>query len=355
LGLDFLNRRIIQFTPTRFEFYMATVFFSYSHVDEEQRNQLEKHLKILKRQGVIESWHDRMIGAGNEWKGSIDHHLENDDIILLLISPDFLASDYCYDVEMLRAIERHDSNDAIVIPIFLRPCLWQGAPFAKIQGVPTDARPVTKWANPDEAMLDVATGIKIAAERVNAAKNSVSVSSRASTERHTDASSVTRESNFQPRSSNLHVTKEFTERDRDQFLMETFEYIARYFEGSLLEIAKRHDNIEGHFRKLDANRFTAAAYREGKKVAKCTIFVGERMTGGGIGYGATDDGASNSFNANLIVSHDEQSMFMTDQMAGYSNREISTKLSQEGAASHFWDSFIEPLQRKTDARWGRSL
>jgi TIR domain len=328
---------------------MATLFFSYSHADEELRNQLEKQLKILKRQGVIETWHDRMIGAGNEWKGAIDNHLEIDDIILLLISPDFLDSDYCYDVEMTRAIERHDNGEAVVIPVFLRPCLWQGAPFGKIQGVPKDARPVTKWANPDEAMLDVATGIKEAANRINAARGTAVGSSSA---QHSLATLNVGRSNPEPRSSNLHVTRDFTERDRDRFLTETLEYIARYFEGSLSELASRNDNIECDFRKLDANRFTAAAYREGKKVAKCTIFMGERMMGGGIGYGANDDGASNSFHANLIVGHDDQSMFMTDQMAGYSGRESGAKLSREGAASHFWDKFIEPLQRRTDSIWG---
>jgi hypothetical protein len=333
---------------------MATLFFSYSHADEEQRNQLEKQLMILRRQGVLETWHDRKIGAGNEWKGAIGSHLENDDIILLLISPDFLASDYCYDVEMLRAIERHDSGEAIVIPVFLRPCLWQGAPFGKIQGVPRDARPITKWPNPDEAMLDVATGIKEAAESINLARKSSGFSSSIPTEQPASTLPVMSISTPALRSSNLHVTKEFTERDRDRFLTETFEYIARYFESSLSELVSRNDNIECEYRNLDANRFTVAAYREGKKVAKCTIFTGERMMGGGIGYGSNDDGASNGFHANLIVGHDDQSMFMTDQMAGYSGREGGAKLSQEGAASHFWDKFIEPLQRRTDSIWGQS-
>lgn len=332
---------------------MATLFFSYSHADEDLRNQLEKQLMILKRQGVIDTWHDRMIGAGNEWKGAIDSHLETDEIILLLISPDFLSSDYCYDVEMLRAIERHNSGDAIVIPVFLRPCLWQGAPFAKIQGVPKDALPVTKWANPDEAMLDVATGIKEAAQRINSARTSVVDLSSALTERYSSASFVPGKSTLQPRSSNLHVTKAFTERDRDRFLTETFEYIARYFESSLSELASRNDNIDSKFRRLDANRFTAAAYREGKKVATCTVFIGERIMGGGIGYGANDDGASNGYNANLVVTHDDQSMFMSDNMAGYSGRESNAKLSQEGAASLFWDKFIEPMQRRTDTIWGQ--
>ena len=90
------------------------VFYSYSHTDEALREQLEDHLASLRRSGVIEEWHDRKIGAGTEWEGQIDNNLEQADVILLLISSSFIASDYCIDKEMKRAIERHDAGDARV-------------------------------------------------------------------------------------------------------------------------------------------------------------------------------------------------------------------------------------------------
>ena len=136
------------------------VFFSYSHKDEGLRKRLEEHLSVLRRQGVISGWHDRMIGAGQEWKGEIDRRLESAQIILLLISPSFLASDYCYDIEMKRAVERHERGEATVIPIILRPCDWQGAPFGKLQGLPKDVKPVTSWKQRDEAFKDVTEGIR---------------------------------------------------------------------------------------------------------------------------------------------------------------------------------------------------
>ena len=142
------------------------VFFSYSHKDEELRDQLEKHLSILKRQGVITGWHDRRIGAGREWEGEIDKHLNTADVILLLISADFLASDYCYDVEMKRAMERHEAGETRVIPVILRPVDWKGAPFGKLQALPKDAKPVTSWPNRDEAFTDVAQGIRAAVEEL---------------------------------------------------------------------------------------------------------------------------------------------------------------------------------------------
>ena len=135
------------------------LFYCYSHRDERLRNRLESHLAVLKRNGLIESWHDRKIGAGNEWKNSIDTNLEAADVILLLVSADFLNSEYCYDVEMKRALERHEQGSAKVIPVILRACDWTASPFGKLQALPTDAKPVTSWTNRDEAFTDIATGL----------------------------------------------------------------------------------------------------------------------------------------------------------------------------------------------------
>lgn len=96
------------------------VFFSYSHKDEALRDELATHLSMMKRQGVIEAWHDREISAGREWANEIDDNLDIADIILLLVSANFLASDYCYDKEMTRAMERHETREARVIPIILK-------------------------------------------------------------------------------------------------------------------------------------------------------------------------------------------------------------------------------------------
>lgn len=136
------------------------IFCSYSHRDEGLRQELEKHLKILEWRGLATVWHDRQIGAGNEWENEIDEHLEVADIILLLISPDFIFSKYCYAKEMTRAIERHDAGEARVIPIFVRDVNWKGAHFGKLQGLPTDAKSVTSWPNQDEAFRIVSEGIE---------------------------------------------------------------------------------------------------------------------------------------------------------------------------------------------------
>lgn len=146
------------------------VFISYSHQDEAYRVELEKHLSLLKRSGAIRSWHDRQIGAGDEWKTEIDKNLDRARIILLLVSIDFITSDYCYAIEMKRALERRAAGEAVVIPIILRQCEgWQkNTPFGAFQALPRDGKPIRSWADPDEAWTDVARGIRHVVERLTA-------------------------------------------------------------------------------------------------------------------------------------------------------------------------------------------
>ncbi len=140
------------------------LFYSYSHKDEALRDQLDTQLKLLQRQGVIAPWHDRQISAGDEWKAEIEEHLNRADIILLLVSADFIASDFCWSNELTRALERQSRGEARVIPIILRDCDWHSAPFGKLQALPKDAKPITRWADRDEAFADVARGLRRAVE-----------------------------------------------------------------------------------------------------------------------------------------------------------------------------------------------
>ena len=132
------------------------VFYSYSHKDEQYKDDLITHLAIMRRQGLIEEWNDRCISLGDEWENAIDENLENADIILLLISADFIASDYCYNKEMKFAMKRHEAGEAKVIPLMMRPCQFQKSPFAKLQGAPKNMLPVSKWKDRDEAFYDIA-------------------------------------------------------------------------------------------------------------------------------------------------------------------------------------------------------
>ena len=142
------------------------VFCSYSHNDEPLKDELAKHLTMLERQGITSTWHDRKIPPGKEWDQQINENLNTADIILLLVSSDFIYSKYCWDVEVTKAIERHADGEACVIPIILRNVYWQDAPFAKLQALPKNAQPVKSWSNQDDAFTNVAQGIKFAAEQL---------------------------------------------------------------------------------------------------------------------------------------------------------------------------------------------
>ena len=143
------------------------VFFSYSHKDERYRTKLVTHLSSLKRQNIISEWHDRKITAGSEWREAIDEHLNSAQIILLLVSPDFMASDYCYDKEMKYALEQHNKGQARVIPVIIRPVDWHSSPFSKLQALPRDGKAVTKWSTQDEGFYDVVQGIRAAVEELH--------------------------------------------------------------------------------------------------------------------------------------------------------------------------------------------
>ena len=144
------------------------IFYSYAHKDERLKEKLAIHLSLLKQEGLIKGWYDREIRAGAEWANEIQAHLNSAHVILLLISPDFMASDYCYSIEMMRALERHNAQEALVIPIILRPTDWERAPFGKLQALPTDGKPITRWSNRDEAFLQVAQDIRKVVDELNA-------------------------------------------------------------------------------------------------------------------------------------------------------------------------------------------
>lgn len=314
---------------------MATLFFSYSHVDENLRDQLEIHLAGLRRQGLIDSWHDRRITVGEDFGEAIDQHIDTADVILLLVSPDFIASDYCYEREMKRALDRHQRGHAKVIPVILRPCDWNDLPFGKLMAAPKDGRPITKWPNIDEAFQDVVAAIKGALKHHGQ-------NAKPSTAKVSDTVKTT--SMLPPRSSNLRIKKQFTDLDKDRFRHEGFEYIANFFENSLEELVHRNPDLQQSFRRVDANRFTAAAYRNGEKVCRGSASLGGSTMGSeSIEYSMTDEPRHRGMNEAVMVRADEEAIYFEALgMQSYGNNK--ERLTFQGAAEFFWELFVRPLQ-----------
>lgn len=312
---------------------MTSLFFSYSHKDESFRDELEIHLAMLKREGLIEAWHDRRIEAGASLHDEISDHLESSKIILLLVSPYFLASDYCYDRELKRALELHESSDAVVIPVIVHPCDWKNSAFSHLRATPPDGKPISKYPNHHDAYLAVVTDIRKAIERITPAtamKTQLSIESNAPSQKLGPK-----------RSSNLRLKRQFTDHDRDMFLDSTFEFIANYFETSLHELKERTLGIDVRFSR-DAHKVTASLYRNGAKQSSCRISLSDRRHfSGGITY--SKDEAGTGFNESLNVEDNGYSLYLQPLMSWRSS-DATKELSQEGAAEHLWSMFMVPLQ-----------
>lgn len=136
------------------------IFISYAHEDEALLKELEAHLAGLRREGLIEAWHDRRIPPGGVRREAIDAELGRADVVLLLVSPEFLASDYCYEVELAEALRRQAEGMAWVIPLVVRPVDWESLPLAGLQALPRDARPVTSYPSRDEGWVAVVKGLR---------------------------------------------------------------------------------------------------------------------------------------------------------------------------------------------------
>ena len=149
------------------------VFTSYAHKDEELREELDVHLAMIKRHKAISIWNDRQIVAGEEWDNAIKTELKEADIILLLVSPRFLASQYIYEIEIKHAMKRHRAGTATVIPIILKPCDWKVADLAALQGLPREGKAITTWEDMDEALLNVTLGLRTAIQSVQKRKKEI--------------------------------------------------------------------------------------------------------------------------------------------------------------------------------------
>ena len=319
---------------------MLSLFFSYSHEDEASRNELEKHLAMLRRDGTISSWHDRRIRAGEDIHHVISERLDAADIILLLVSPDFLDSDYCYDVEMQRAVERHNAGEARVIPVILQPCDWLSAPFGHLRATPPDGKPIAKYPNVNDAYLAVAHDVRTAAADLLRAQGEPAKPPPTTVPPPLDSERIPQE-----RSSNLRVKRLFSDKDRDDFLDEAFEYVARFFDNSLSELQTRNPGIEAKYRRIDTTHFEASVYMHGSCQARCGVSLARQTDFmPGLQYSPDPSRSVNSYTELLFIVDDGYSLGLTAQLRGFHAVPDQSHMTLDGAAEHLWSLFVNPLQ-----------
>lgn len=329
--------------------FMVRIFISYSHADENYRHELGKHLQSLKHQKIVEIWHDRRIVSGEEWSKSIDKELSQSDIILLLISSDFISSNYCYDIEMNLAISRHESGDSVVIPVILRPCDWTDLPFGRFQAATKDGKPVIKYPSLDDAFLEITQNIKAMAKKLSkegkgSNRNNSELTNSDSNKASQYAPKITL------RSSNLTLPKSFSDHDKDAFISEAFEYLALFFEGSLEELKKRNLEVSTRFQKVDARSFESVIYMNGRQASYCGVWI-DKWIGprGSSSIFYSDSGISNkhslSYNESMSVEDNGNMLGLRPMNMQGRSRDGERLLTNEGAAEYYWSLFFEPVQR----------
>lgn len=324
---------------------MTSLVFSYSHADEALRNELEKHLSPLKRIGKITTWHDRRIVPGQEFEHQIDSFFSKADIFLLLISSDFIASDYCYQIEMTNALERHKRGEAVVIPVILRECAWHQLPFGSIMAATLDGKPITRFTSHDEGYVQVVDAVSRAIANMEEKKPQQNTNILSPAAGNPVSQSI--ETVLTPRSSNLSLPKRFTDLDKDRARREGFDYVALYFENSLDELKKRHAGLDVDFHRLDADAFTCAVYYNGSKMGQCGIWRGNQHPGMGDICYSHDNAIRSGMNESLILADNHQTLGFRVLMGSYNrNNSREELLTNEGMSEYLWGIFFEIIKQR---------
>ena len=301
-------------------------FISYSHEDDWALDRLHKHLAMPSREGKIDAWFDRKILPGGELDQKISEQLESCELFLPLVSPNFLASSYCYETEMTRALERHDAGEVRVVPIIIEPCEWTKSPLGKLKALPRDGKPVVEWPNQNTAFMDVVTELR----RILAEDEATAP---------TAAPGPTDEPT--PEGRRYRVKRDFDEIDRSDFRDKAFDEIRAYFQSAVAEL----DGIEGlrgRFVATGPQTFTCTVVNRAKDRGTAHITVHARSGNIGIGdihYSFSENAPANKANGGFSVESDEYELFLAPMMLAASNKD--ERLSPHGAAEMLWSKFLE--------------
>ena len=302
-------------------------FISYSHHDKAALDRLHVNLKNLTRGGHIETWYDRDILAGGDLNAEIARELEAADLFLLLVSPDFIASDYCVEREMKRALERHAAGAARVVPIIVEECDWKAmGELRQLKAVPTDGKAISEWANANTAYLDVVQELRRIIEAdglpttvTTAAPKPVAV---------------------RPATTRYRAKRQFDQIDKSDFRDAAFVIIKDYFRRATMEI----DSIEGlrgRFVDRGATSFGATIVNGGHRNGTAHITVhcrNSHVAMGDIYYSFSENAGDNTANGGFNVSADDYEQFLVQTMNMFGKAD--EQLKPDRAAEVLWNEFI---------------
>ncbi|GBE44870.1 hypothetical protein BMS3Bbin10_02976 [bacterium BMS3Bbin10] len=300
-------------------------FISYSHRDTDVLDRLHTHLAMLRREGLITEWFDREILAGGDVDDEISGQLESCDLFLALVSPDFIASDYCYEKEMKRALERHDAGECRVIPIIAEPCDWKATPLQGLKAIPKDAKPIVEWTNENSAYLDIVMELRRVA--------SIGRTNEPSTQEENEVQKVSAGRRYR-------VKRDFDEIDRTDFRKDAFGKIREYFESASAEI-DGIESLRARFEDLGPQSFGCTVINRTKELgtAHITVHAGnDRFALGDIYFSFNERAHQNSANGGFRIECDDYDLFLVPEM--FIDTE-EKRVSAEGAAEILWSKFLE--------------
>ena len=304
-------------------------FISYSHKDSDALERLHVHLASLRREEKVEAWFDREILAGGELNDEIAAQLETCELFLLLVSPDFLASDYCVEREMKRALERHEAREARVIPIILEPCDWTSSPLRRLKAVPRDGKPVSDWTNGNTAFLNVIQEIRRIVDQ------GVSPVPSSPQDGPTAAPGVQAGGERRYR-----IRRDFDEIDRSDYRDAAFETIKGYFRSAVQEL-DLVDGLRGRFTDYGDTSFGCVVVNRslGRGTAHLTVHCGRgRHSFSDIYYSFEENAAENTANGGFQIEADEYELFLRPMMGITHN---DGALSHQAAAEALWTELLQ--------------
>jgi len=307
---------------------VATAFISYSHADEKALERLHKHLAVLKRDGTLPTWSDHTIVPGDRLDGVIHAQLERSQVFIALVSPDYLASCYCYDKEFARALELAAAGRMRIVPVILEPCDWLSSPFKDFVALPKDGQPISAFTNPNNAYLNVVTGLRRIVEGAGEGSN-------APVDGNTVPGQVRR-----PR-----IKQDFDAIQRAEYADHAFATIRAYFRASCTELAQIGDDLRAKFEDMDATAFTCSVVNRAKRQggeAHITVRNGKSKSLGlgDINYVNQRYADKNVSNGSIRVTNDDYQLFLSLDHYGMSSAPGRDKITLEQAAEKMWGEFV---------------
>jgi hypothetical protein len=299
-------------------------FISYSHRDSASLERLHTHLAMLRREGAVTEWYDREILAGDQVDNEVSVNLENSDLFLALASPDFLHSNYCYEKEMERAIEKHDSGQMRIIPIIVEPCDWKASPLVRFKALPRDGEPISDWTNENNAYLDIVNELRRVVQN----------------EGTEHPPSMPTESVSETVQTRYRIKKNFDDIDRGDFRDVAFQAIRDYFQKSIAEI-DTVEGLRGRFRELGPQSFSCTVLNQMKERTQAHITVHAASNPHGFGditYSFSENAPANTANGWLSIESDEFDLYLKQH--GFSRMGEDQRVSQQTAAEMLWEEFL---------------